>query len=285
MMNELARNLSYAKEKVQYDAQCKQILSQKEILAWILQRTVKVFNHMAITDIISCIEGTPEVSSVPVYPGYDIVTRGIFYVSRMISAQLSTEFSKSDYDNIKKVYSIWICMHSPNHIGNAISCYHIAKKDLLPGLPDVPKSYDKISVVIIALNETTSSDDKFINMMNTLLSIHKTAKEKRSILENTYHISMSYDLGKELSKMDHVLDDVIEEKLAEGLEKGLAEGLAKGLAKGRSEGFSEGRSNAKKEVVINLLKLNSISDKEILEVADISLEELQQIKDETTALV
>ena len=128
MMNELARNLSYAKEKVQYDAQCKQILSQKEILAWILQRTVKVFNHMAITDIISCIEGTPEVSSA----GYDIVTRGIFYVSRMISAQLSTEFSKSDYDNIKKVYSIWICMHSPNNIGNAISCYHIEKKICCP---------------------------------------------------------------------------------------------------------------------------------------------------------
>ena len=347
MMNELARNLSYAKEKVQYDAQCKQILSQKEILAWILQRTVKAFNHMAITDIISCIEGTPEVSSVPVYPGetnaekisgmsnedkipnegsiyydirfhvyapaegekirmiinveaqnsfypgYDIVTRGIFYVSRMISAQLSTEFSKSDYDNIKKVYSIWICMHSPNNIGNAISCYHIEKKDLLPGLPDVPKSYDKISVVIVALNETISSDDKFINMMNTLLSIHKTAKEKRSILENTYHISMNYNLGKELDKLDHVLDDVIEEKLAEGLAKGIAkgfakghtEGLAEGHAEGHAEGLTEGRNQTKKELIINLLKLKSISDEEILQAACISLEELQKIKDEITTVV
>lgn len=168
-------------------------------------------------------------------------------------------------------------MHAPKKIGNAISHYHMEKEDLLPGLPNIPKSYDKISVVIIALNETISSHDNFISMMNTLLSTHKTSKEKRSILENTYHISMSYDLGKELSKMDHVLDDVIEEKLAEG--------LAEGLAKGRSEGFSEGRSKAKKEVVINLLKLNSISDKEILEVADISLEELQQIKDEMTAFV
>lgn len=131
------------------------------------------------------------------------------------------------------------------------------------------------------MNESVSSSDNFINMMNTLLSTQKTYQDKRSALENTYHISMSYNLGKELGKMDHVLDDVIEEKLAEGL----AEGLAKGLAKGRSEGFSEGRSKAKKEVVINLLKLNSISDKEILEVADISLEELQQIKDEMTALV
>ena len=52
MMNELARDLSYAKEKVQYDTQCKQVLSQKEILAWILQRTVKEFTNMAVSDII-----------------------------------------------------------------------------------------------------------------------------------------------------------------------------------------------------------------------------------------
>lgn len=359
MMNELARDLSYAKEKVQYDTQCKQVLSQKEILAWILQRTVKEFTNMAVSDIIPCIEGTPEVSSVPVnpgetnaekisgmpnedkvpdegsiyydirfyvyapvdrekirmiinveaqnsfYPGYDIVTRGIFYVSRMISAQLGTEFSDSEYDNIKKVYSIWVCMHSPQKIGNAISHYHMEKEDLLSGLPDIPKSYDKLSVIIIALNERVSSDDKFINMMNTLLSTQKTYQEKRSALENTYHISMSYNLGKELGKMDHVLDDVIEQKLAEGLSQGLerglqegqAKGLAQGLAEGRAEGLSKGRAEglaeglaegqnkAKKELITNLLRLKSLSDQEILKVACISPEELQAIKDEMTALV
>ena len=66
---ELARDLSYAKEKIQYDTQCKQVLSQKEILAWILQRTVKEFTNMAVAEIIPCIEGTPEVSSIPVHPG------------------------------------------------------------------------------------------------------------------------------------------------------------------------------------------------------------------------
>ena len=130
-------------------------------------------------------------------------------------------------------------------------------------------------------------------MMNTLLSIHKTAKEKRSILENTYHISMNYNLGKELDKMDHVLDDVIEEKLAEGLAKGIAkgfakghtEGLAEGHAEGHAEGLTEGRNQTKKELIINLLKLKSISDEEILQAACISLEELQKIKDEITTVV
>lgn len=40
------------------------------------------------------------------HPGYDLVTRGIFYVARMISAQMDVEFTADDYDGIKKVYSI-----------------------------------------------------------------------------------------------------------------------------------------------------------------------------------
>lgn len=122
------------------------------------------------------------------YPGYQIVTRGVFYGARMISAQLGTEFAGSRYDDIKKVYSIWICMNAPDKIGNAISEYHIKKRDLLPGLPDLPEAYDKISVVVIALNGKKNSTDRFINMMNTLLSTSKTYIEKKEKLENDYHI-------------------------------------------------------------------------------------------------
>lgn len=34
------------------------------------------------------------------YPGYDIVTRGIFYTARLISSQLETEFTGSNYGDI-----------------------------------------------------------------------------------------------------------------------------------------------------------------------------------------
>lgn len=39
-------------------------------------------------------------------PGYPIVTRGIFYHSRMISSQYEREFTAPHYEKIKKVYSI-----------------------------------------------------------------------------------------------------------------------------------------------------------------------------------
>ena len=36
------------------------------------------------------------------YPGYPLIKRGIYYCSRMISAQYGTEFTNSHYENIKK---------------------------------------------------------------------------------------------------------------------------------------------------------------------------------------
>jgi len=36
------------------------------------------------------------------YPGYPLIKRGIYYCSRMISAQYGTEFSASHYEDIKK---------------------------------------------------------------------------------------------------------------------------------------------------------------------------------------
>ena len=61
-------------------------------------------------------------------PGYSLLNRGIFYAARLISAQLSVEFTndgsdKEQYDNMKKVYSIWICMDCPEDKKDSISNY------------------------------------------------------------------------------------------------------------------------------------------------------------------
>lgn len=49
------------------------------------------------------------------YPGYPIIKRSIYYCSRMISSQYGTEFTNSHYEKIKKVYSIFICIDSPQY--------------------------------------------------------------------------------------------------------------------------------------------------------------------------
>lgn len=86
------------------------------------------------------------------YPGYDLVPRGIFYGARMISAQLKTEFDDDNYDDIKKVYSIWLCLNAPNKEANTIVEYRMEPK-VLHGSVGTRYRYDLISVVMVGLNE------------------------------------------------------------------------------------------------------------------------------------
>ncbi len=305
MGNGLAREVSLAEAKAKYDAQCKRVLSQKEILAWILRRTVREFAGMDIPEIIACIEGEPEISEARVYPGetnaerirglanedkvpeegtvyydirfyacapgehgkirliinvesqrsfrpgYEIVTRGIFYGARMISAQLGTEFRYSEYDDIKKVCSIWLCFDAPAKIGNAISEYRITKEDIIPGLLDIAEAYDKLSVVVIALNEKAGSDDIFIGMINTLF-MDAPYEDKKKRLETEYHINMGDEMGKEMDIMCN-LSGLVEER---GIEQGI------------------------KIMVSNLLRLGSVSDEDILKASGISKEQLEGIRKE-----
>ena len=83
---------------------------------------------------------------------YRIVTRGIFYAAKMLTEQYGRYFSHSSYQKLRKVYSIWICMNSPNYVGNAMVEYKICKTDRVGSVPEKEKNYDKLSVILICLN-------------------------------------------------------------------------------------------------------------------------------------
>ena len=60
--------------------------------------------------------------------GYEILNRAIFYVSRLISSQKERDFENSSYDDIKRVYSIWVCMNMDE---NSMSHVYLTKEDLI----------------------------------------------------------------------------------------------------------------------------------------------------------
>ena len=65
------------------------------------------------------------------YPGYPIITRGVYYCCRIISSQYGREFTGSHYERIKKVYSIWICMNPPKYRKNSITRYRLVEEQLV----------------------------------------------------------------------------------------------------------------------------------------------------------
>ena len=69
MNTELKNAVEATDRDAQYDESAKRLLGQKSILAHILVKTVDEFKGMNPRDVVSYIEGTPYISSVPVEPG------------------------------------------------------------------------------------------------------------------------------------------------------------------------------------------------------------------------
>lgn len=148
------------------------------------------------------------------YPGYDLVTRGVFYTARMISAQLDTEFTAEDYDGIKKVYSIWICMNAPKYAQNTITEYSVKPTSIYGNFKGNAR-YDLLSVITICLGNQ-DEENKLIGMLSALLSPELRPEEKEVILHG-YGIETTKQLEEGVANMCN-LSDMIEEK---GIEKGI----------------------------------------------------------------
>ncbi len=157
------------------------------------------------------------------YPGYDLVTRGVFYTSRMISAQLDTEFVIPNYNDIKKVYSIWICMNSPEKARNTITEFCMEKRNIVGTSGDLGR-YDLLSVIMVGLPEKLAEERqelKLHRLLGTLFSDRLPVDRKKEILSQEFGISMTPDWERSVNIMCN-LSEAIEER---GIEKGMEAGV------------------------------------------------------------
>ena len=152
------------------------------------------------------------------YPGYPLIKRGIYYCSRMISAQYGTEFSASHYEDIKKVYSIWICMNPPKYRENTITKYSITEKQLVGHVTEKVENYDLMSAIMICLGKPDSENyNGVLKLLNVLLSSEKAPDEKERILHDDFDIEMTQNLEREVSLMCNLSQDVIDRTLLDAI--------------------------------------------------------------------
>ena len=126
------------------------------------------------------------------YPGYPIIKRGIYYCARMISSQYGTVFTKSNYEKIQKVYSVWICMNPPKERSNTITEYSLTEKHHIGKVKEVEEYYDLMSAIMVCLGRNEDeTEHELLRLLDVLLSSDKKAKEKKEILENEIQIPMT----------------------------------------------------------------------------------------------
>ena len=118
---------------------------------------------------------------------YFILNRAIFYTARLVSSQKEREFTGSDYNEIKQVYSIWICMNMKE---NSLSHIHMVKDDLL-GEQDWKGNLDILNIVMIGLaKEIPPKEEQYElhRLLGTLLSQTMTAEQKLKLMKQEYDI-------------------------------------------------------------------------------------------------
>lgn len=196
------------------------------------------------------------------YPGYDLVTRGVYYAARQISSQNGREFTPPKYDSVRKVYSIWICMNAPAYAENTITSFHFTQDNLVGSLPNGKFRYDLMEIIMVALSKTIAEQGQeglaLHRMLEVLLSEEIAVSEKKQVLESEFSIPMNYEIGKELEQMCNLSEAVLERGIEKGIEQGI-EQLAELVLQVRS---------GKK--TIQQLKEEGISDKLLQRIEELA---------------
>ena len=141
--------------------------------------------------------------------GYHILNRAVFYVSRLVSSQKERDFVKTNYNDIKRVFSIWVCMNMDE---NSMNYVHLTD-DKLIGSYQWKGGIDLLNIVLIGISdEIPEHDDRYElhRLLGTLFSMELTAVEKLGIIETEYSIPIDGKIREEVSEMCNLSQGIIE---------------------------------------------------------------------------
>ncbi|MCI5857431.1 MAG: Rpn family recombination-promoting nuclease/putative transposase [Agathobacter sp.] len=149
---------------------------------------------------------------------YKILNRAIFYVSRLVSSQKERDFVNTNYDDIKQVFSIWICM---NMEYNSLSHIHFTKDELLRPY-DWKGNINLLNIVLVGITNDIPDHDEDYEMhrlIGALLSSNLKEQEKLNIIEQEYNIPISRELREDVSVMCNLSTGIEERATEETSEK------------------------------------------------------------------
>ena len=197
--------------------------------------------------------------------GYAILRRAVYYASRLISSQKETEFTGSSYDEIKKIYTIWLCMDSPDGT-SAINRYNLEEHHILNGHKENRADYDLMSIITIYLgDERQRKEDWLIRFLRLLFKDTKMpAAEKKQLLKDEFDMDTNIDMEEELRTMCNLSTGIYEQDIEKGMERG------------RAEGMERGREEGKADIVVEMLR-NKLPPEMIAQMSKFSLEKVKEL--------
>ena len=153
---------------------------------------------------------------------YKLLNRAVFYVCRMISSQKERDFVNTNYDDIKRVYSIWVCANMKE---DSMKYVHLTGETILGG-DCWEGGTDLLNIVMIGLSDTLPEPNEkyeLHRLLGTLFSFKLDAQEKLDIIGREYEIPIETNIRKEVDSMCSLGQEIREQGRMEGRTEGVAE--------------------------------------------------------------
>ena len=171
-------------------------------------------------------------------------------VSRLISSQKERDFENSSYDDIKRVYSIWVCMNMEE---SSMSHVHLTKEDLI-GSYEWKGNLDLLNIIMLGLAKNLPEHDETYELhrlLGALLSKELTIDEKLNIIGNEYDIPIEENFRKDVSVMCNLSQEI-------------------------KEDIAIGAAREKAQIILNMYK-NGFTAEQIASATDKDIEEVKAI--------
>lgn len=191
---------------------------------------------------------------------YSLIKRGIYYLARMLSSQLMPKRS-TNYDSLKKCYSIWLCFDTLFEINSeAAGEYHYGFRKISGGKTSEQDDRNSDLMELVILRAGGSTEIKGECLLDFINSLFRDVDKVDKYLPETEDKSI---IEEEASKMCDIVEIAKKSAREEGIKEGIKEGMVKGIKRGRALQSKE--SNEK--ILYNsiaLLDENDISESQII---------------------
>lgn len=208
--------------------------------------------------------------------GYDIENRAMYYCSRLVDRQKGNSygFVKSNYNDIKEVYSIWLCFGHSKKKDNDIVVYEWIgrskkEKEIKKGVA---------TAILLYIPEKPEEEEISLqNMISTLFTKVMKIEKKKELLRSKYDILKVEEIEEEMDGMcnlsDGIYNDGVKDGVQQGLQLGLKQGKTEGLLEGKREGLQlgkrEGSIASTVEHVKSLIKSGKFTYEEAIEILEV----------------
>ena len=343
----IASVISTYSNKKAYDNYCKKILSNKQILAYILKGCVPEYADTALTQLPQYIEAVFErdaITKESIYgknvedeaipgalikydllfeaalpqskgavrkkplleeqkrfaqdkacliinleaqykddPGYPLVSRALYYCSRLMAKQKNAAdgFQHSRFGDMKKVYSIWICINHSEYKNDVVNKYDVHETCLMKPWNAPKEQYDLMTAIMVypgkqydgadasAQNPADRNMKKLLELLNILFISGLPARSKIELLDKKYGIMMTKEIESEVMTMCNLSEGIEERGIMKGLKQGMTQGLQQGIEQGISQGKAEERINTTLQHVKNLMLATNTSAENAMDLLDV----------------